>query len=184
MYQMNEKSGLDCFDMLWLSSILNSHLKSFCGDTRGCSPDLVSVPQGMFQPVGFPVSFHAIVAGREHFQHWETWMISFGVAFAHLLRPWMIWAQPNTAEKARSSRGKLLNGHTQECPFCQCGFIACMENLFRNLQPTSKSSDNTELEGLYYLVPYWCWSATPTVRNVRSNPSNIHWVHGELRLGS
>lgn len=148
MYQMNEKSGLDGFEWFWhVLTLIYSHLKSFCGDTRGCSLDLVSDPQGMFQSVGFPVSFHAIVAGREHFQHWETWIISFEVSFAtlhvlarstHLLGPWMIWAQPNTAEKARSSRGKLLNGHTQECPFCQCGFIACIENLFRNLQPTSK----------------------------------------------
>lgn len=63
-------------------TLIYSHLKSFCVDTRGCSPDLVSVLQGMFQPVWFPISFDAIIAGREHFQHWETWMISFEVSFA------------------------------------------------------------------------------------------------------
>lgn len=43
-------------NLAWMVlTCFHSHLfssKSFCGDTRGCSPDLVSVPQGMFQPWG------------------------------------------------------------------------------------------------------------------------------------
>ena len=94
MYQMTEKSGLDGFD----SHLISTALVWTLGDA-----DRIWF-QPRFSLCGsrwFRISLHAIVAGREHFQHWETWMISCHVSFAslhvlagstHLLCSWMTWA--------------------------------------------------------------------------------------------
>lgn len=109
-------------------------------------------------------------------------------------------------EKARSSRSKLLNGHTQKCPFCHSNaaslrpliFVSnicntrslndcisvCFVTLKYRVLKLFKCTICINMFDLPFPSQYWCLSATPTVHNVRNNPSNIHWVHWELRLGS